>query len=78
MQTEYTATARRHPGTNRRPTNEREPAYKDYYKYLRDILSQNPESGPNNPDDSNLYLIHWYRPGDYSRAALAALKQEAK
>lgn len=64
----------------RNEIDERNPKYGRFYEHLSDVLSENPDAGPmedNEPVDS-LYLMHWYRVGDYSRAAVAAIQRHSK
>jgi len=57
--------------------DERNSRFMNFYEYLSDVLQSNPDSGPANPDCDHLYLMHYYRVGDYSRAAMAAIQKEA-
>lgn len=58
--------------------DERNPAYDRFYEHLSDVLHENPNAGPldvNEPVDP-LYLMHHYRVGDYSRAAMRCVASQ--
>ncbi len=51
------------------------PRYAKFYEHLLDVLQSNPNGGPPIANYDHLHLMHWYRVGDYSRAAMATIKQ---
>ena len=50
------------------------PRFLAFYSRLIDVLQQDSAVGPVGPDYDYLCLMHYYRVGDYSRAAMAAIQ----